>query len=65
VPTLVLGNQLDPIHPFEYAEALARAIPGAEFGEITSKSVSVPRHQAEVQQALERFLGKLGQAAAG
>ena len=56
VPTLVLGNRLDPVHPFEYAEELARAIPGAEFREITSKSVSVEQHGIDVQKALDEFL---------
>ena len=56
VPTLVLGNRLDPIHPFEYAEDLARAIPGAELREITSKSISLEQHGADVQRHLDDFL---------
>lgn len=56
VPTLVLGNRQDPIHPFEYAEELAGAIPGAQLREITSKSVSVERHGADVQRELDEFL---------
>jgi len=56
VPTLVLANRLDPIHPFEYGEELARAIPKAVFREITSKSVSVEQHGADVQRNLETFL---------
>jgi len=56
VPALVLGNRLDPIHPFEYAEDLAHAIPGAVLREITSKSVSVPQHEADVQRCLDAFL---------
>ena len=56
VPTLVLGNRLDPNHPFDFAEELAKAIPGADLREITSKSVSLERHNAEVQRALEEFL---------
>ncbi|MEO8426489.1 MAG: alpha/beta hydrolase [Verrucomicrobiota bacterium] len=56
VPTLVLANRLDPIHPFEYGEVLARSIPGAEFKEITSKSVSIERHESEVQHAVADFL---------
>jgi pimeloyl-ACP methyl ester carboxylesterase len=56
VPTLVLGNQLDPIHPFEFAQELAGAIPGAQFEEITSKSVSLEQHQADLQRVLVRFL---------
>ena len=55
MPTLVLGNRLDPVHPVEYAEELARAIPGAEFREITSKSVSLERHNADVQQHVGKF----------
>ena len=56
VPTLVLGNQRDPVHPFEYAQELARVIPNAEFCEITSKAVSLDQHNADVQQAVEEFL---------
>jgi pimeloyl-ACP methyl ester carboxylesterase len=56
VPTLVLANRQDPIHPFEYGEIVARSIPGAEFEEITSKSVSIPRHEEDVQRALADFL---------
>jgi pimeloyl-ACP methyl ester carboxylesterase len=56
VPTLVLANRQDPIHPFEYGEIVARSIPGAEFKEITSKSVSIPRHEEDVQRALADFL---------
>ena len=58
VPTLVLANRQDPIHPFEYGQILAQAIPKAEFKELTSKSVSVERHAKEVQQFLEAFLRK-------
>lgn len=59
VPTLVLGNRLDPIHPFDYAEEIARAIPGAELREIASKSLSLEQHQAGVQRCLEEFLRRL------
>jgi pimeloyl-ACP methyl ester carboxylesterase len=56
VPVLVLGNRLDPVHPFEYAEELARVIPGAKLREIASKSVSVERHESDVREALSEFL---------
>ena len=55
VPTLVLGNQRDPIHPFEYAEEVARRIPGAELRELTPKAVSLDRHNADVQRWLGEF----------
>ncbi len=59
VPTLVLANRQDPIHPYEFGETLARLIPGAEFRELTPKSVSVEAHAADVQRHIEAFLGSL------
>jgi len=56
VPTLVLANRQDPIHPFEYGETLAAVIPGAEFHEIPSKSVDASAHQQQAQLFLERYL---------
>jgi len=55
-PTLILANREDPIHPFAYGEILAGAIPGSALCEVTSKSISVQRHQAEVDQAIASFL---------
>jgi pimeloyl-ACP methyl ester carboxylesterase len=56
VPTLVLANRQDPIHPFEYGTELAGRIAGAEFRELTPKSVSREDHAQDVQRALEDFL---------
>ncbi len=56
VPTLVLANRQDPIHPFAYGEALAGAIPGSTFHELTPKSVSVERHADDVRRFLGVFL---------
>lgn len=58
VPTLVLANRQDEIHPFAFGETLAREIPGAQFVELTPKAVSVQRHGEDVQRALERFLSQ-------
>jgi len=56
VPALILANRFDPIHPYEYAVEMHRLIPGAEFQEITAKSVSLEQHNADVQQHLGGFL---------
>ena len=58
VPTLVLASRQDPIHPFEYGEILAREIPGAEFKELTPKSVSKENHLADVQKFIGDFLAR-------
>jgi pimeloyl-ACP methyl ester carboxylesterase len=55
VPTLVLANDLDPIHPLEFGHILAKSIPSAEFRQITSKSISIEKHEHDVQAALEHF----------
>lgn len=65
VPTLVLANRLDPMHPYEFGEELARRIPRAELREITSKSVSLKQHGVDVQRALEDFLHGQGKALDG
>lgn len=59
VPTLVLANRHDPIHPWEFGEELAREIPGAHLTEITAKSVSLDQHTRDVQAALDSFLQRV------
>ncbi len=56
VPTLVMANRQDPIHPFEYGEELARGIPGADFREVTPKSVSFIGHGLDIRAASEDYL---------
>jgi len=56
IPTLVLANRQDPIHPFEYGEIITQIIPHAEFQELTSKSVDPVRHAHETQTLIEAFL---------
>jgi len=56
VPALVLANRRDPVHPLEYGQQLAAAIPNARCEEITSKTVSAERHAADVQGAVADFL---------
>jgi len=58
VPTLVLANRMDPIHPFEYGEVLVQNIPSAEFRKLTPKSVNLKRHGEDVQRFIEEFLLK-------
>ncbi|MCH2200526.1 MAG: alpha/beta hydrolase [Fuerstiella sp.] len=55
VPTLVMANRQDPIHAFDYGQKIAEQIGGAEFQELTSKSVSTERHAADVQCHLSGF----------
>jgi pimeloyl-ACP methyl ester carboxylesterase len=58
VPTLVLVNRLDAIHPFEFGEVYVNAVPGASLVEVAAKSVNKEQHAADVQRALDDFLKK-------
>lgn len=54
VPTLVLVNPDDPVHPSGYGPTLAAAIPGAKLQELPPKSD--PRHAPEMQRRISGFL---------
>ena len=56
VPTLILGNRQDPIHPIEYAQLLSELIPSSTFHEVTSKSVDPASHVKQVAAAISLFL---------
>jgi pimeloyl-ACP methyl ester carboxylesterase len=56
MPTLILGNRQDPIHPWPLAGKLAEIIPGALLREVTAKSVSIDRHAADVTRSINVFL---------
>lgn len=56
VPTLVVGNTMDAVHPLSAAHKLAATIPGATFAEIPPKALDSARHFAELQAEITAFL---------
>lgn len=56
MPTLVVVNLRDPVHPDILGEQLAAAIPGAALSRITSKTESETLHQADLARTLQDFL---------
>jgi pimeloyl-ACP methyl ester carboxylesterase len=56
VPTLVLANRRDPIHPFEFAQTLAREITHAQFAELTPKSIDLTQYTTDLRRHLAEFL---------
>jgi len=56
LPSLVLANRNDPIHPFELAEVLAKKLPGAHFQEFPSKSESLAEHYRQFRRLVVAFL---------
>jgi pimeloyl-ACP methyl ester carboxylesterase len=59
LPTLVIGQRIDLVHPLAYAETLAATIPGATLVEVTPRATDADRHIANMRQALARFLASL------
>lgn len=60
VPVLVLANRADPVHPFEYAETLANAIPDAQLKEFPSKTEGLEQHTSAFRKYLGEFLRTAG-----
>lgn len=56
MPTLVIGNVSDAIHPMATAEILANAIPGSRFIEVPAKAVDAAAHSTAVRAAIHHFL---------
>lgn len=56
VPTLVIGNGQDFVHPLRYAEELAALIPGATLSVITSKTLDRAAYVSEFKAAIAGFL---------
>jgi pimeloyl-ACP methyl ester carboxylesterase len=59
IPTLVLINSSDPMHPASYGERLAAGIPGSRLVEIVSKERDPAQHIFEAREAIERFVSSL------
>lgn len=64
-PTLVVANGEDYVHSLATGRALAALIPGAEYREITSKTVDRDRYVAEFRAVIAGFLGELERTDAG
>ena len=59
IPTLVLINGSDPMHPAGSGERLAAGIPGSRLVEIASKEKDPALHAFEARKAIESFVSSL------
>lgn len=59
IPALVVGNDLDPIHPLEFAKAWAKYLPQGRFVQVPAKTVSIKNHTLFFQKYLTDFLKSL------
>jgi len=56
VPTLILVNEADALHPVEYGRRLAAGIPGARLVKIAPKEHDPALHAREAREAIEAFI---------
>jgi pimeloyl-ACP methyl ester carboxylesterase len=62
VPTLILANHHDYVHPLVYAERLQELIPNAILQVITAKSIDKELYKVEFKEALRSFLTGMAMA---
>jgi pimeloyl-ACP methyl ester carboxylesterase len=55
-PTLIVGHEIDYIHPFSYATALSQLIPRSQLVRITPKAVSKAAYLEDLHKAITNFL---------
>lgn len=58
-PTLVIGNQLDFIHPMALAREISRIIPDARLVEIAPKATNIEEYRSQFRTTLQEFLAGL------
>jgi pimeloyl-ACP methyl ester carboxylesterase len=59
IPSLVLANRNDPMHPFEYAQRWAASIPFAKLCELPSKSESLEQHRRKFRLVVSEFVSSV------
>ncbi len=58
-PALVIGNDDDPLHPWEMAEAWHRMLPNSQLKKVTSRYTNDKVHQREVVAAIQQFMNTI------
>ena len=56
VPCLVVGNDHDPLHPYEMAEKISGAIEGSSLEKLTSRYIDNDMHIEQVRSSVKKFL---------
>jgi len=56
VPSLIIGNENDPLHPFSMALKMSQAIRGSQLHQVTSRYIDDQVHRREVNQIVHHFL---------
>ncbi len=55
VPCLILGNDDDPLHPYNMTEKIHQTIQGSVLRKLTSRYIADDLHQMQVRKNIQRF----------
>jgi pimeloyl-ACP methyl ester carboxylesterase len=61
-PTLIVGNEIDYIHPFSYATSLSHLIPRSQLVRVTPKALSKGAYLEDLHKAIISFLDTFSDA---
>jgi pimeloyl-ACP methyl ester carboxylesterase len=56
IPTLIIGHDIDYIHPLSYVAAISQLIPGSRLVSVTPKAVSRATYLKDFHTAIAEFL---------
>ena len=59
IPTCIIGNQNDPLHPFEMVKKIHSLIENSSLHKVTSRYKSNSKHGKEVRTIISKFLKTL------
>lgn len=59
VPTLVIGNEDDPLHPYSMAEAMQEHIPNSHLEKVISRYIDDAQHRQIVHKTVSKFIDNL------
>lgn len=58
-PTLVIGNDDDPLHPYSMAAAMAQHIPNSRLKKVISRYIDDDQHRQYVLKTVSKFIDNL------
>ncbi|MBX2874303.1 MAG: alpha/beta hydrolase [Saprospiraceae bacterium] len=58
-PTLIIGNEDDPLHPYSMAETIHNHIPNSKLEKVVSRYIDDAQHRLIVTQIVSKFIDNL------
>ena len=56
IPTIVIGNEDDPLHPLEISKIISESIQGSSLKTVTSRYINNNDHQHQVIKYISQFI---------